>query len=129
PMLLVDEIVEEVAGQSISCRRTFRAEEFFFQGHFPDRPIVPGVIQCECCLQAGAVLLAGNGEMKNRLPVATRIDGVKFKRMIEPGETADIAVELKEQVSNAFYLTGKLSVGGKLATRLDFTVTLSSLEG
>ena len=72
-MLLVDEIVSE-SESTIVCQKTFHAEEFFFQGHFPGTPIVPGVIQCECCLQAGAVLLSKpNGEANSAaLPVATR---------------------------------------------------------
>ena len=149
-MLLVDEIVDESSRQdppSIVCRKTFHADEFFFDGHFPDAPIVPGVIQCECCLQAGAVLLArpkddavGSDEPKvgessegesvdektvaPMTPVATRIDGVKFKRMIRPGDVAEIAVELKDHVSTAYYLTGKVTVNGKLSARLDFTVTM-----
>ncbi|TWT49665.1 3-hydroxyacyl-[acyl-carrier-protein] dehydratase FabZ [Rubripirellula amarantea] len=128
-MLLVDEIVSET-DSSIVCRKSFSADEFFFHGHFPDSPIVPGVIQCECCLQAGAVLLskASESASSTALPVATRMDSVKFKKMVRPGDTAEIEVTLNEQVSNAYYLTGKLKVAGKLAARLDFTVTMSEPE-
>ncbi len=126
-MLLLDEIVSENA-TSIVCRKTFRADEFFFEGHFPDSPIVPGVIQCECCLQAGAVLLAGRGGdfAADAVPVATRMDGVKFKRMIRPGDTVQVEATLNEQLSNAFYMTGKLTIDGKLATRLEFCCSMSS---
>src|SRR6056297_962784 len=127
PMLLLDEIVAQ-SDETIVCRKTFQPDEFFFQGHFPDAPIVPGVIQCECCLQAGAVLLAGRpgASEPGMVPVATRMDAVKFKRMIRPGDTVAIEATLKDQVSNAFYLTGKLTLGGKLATRLDFCCSLAS---
>ena len=131
PMLLVDEITEETEN-TIVCKKTFQKDEFFFQGHFPDSPIVPGVIQCECCLQSGALLLAGlsssNGPSSGSdgaLPVATRMDGVKFKRMVRPGDEVEIHVTLNEQVSNASYLTGKIKLAGKLAMRLDFSVTMS----
>lgn len=125
-MLLVDEIVSETES-SIVCRKTFHADEFFFQGHFPDSPIVPGVIQCECCLQAGAVLLAAKASSQDDIvPVATRMDAVKFKKMIRPGDTVEIEATLNEQVSSAYYMTGKLTVGGKLATRLDFCCSLAS---
>lgn len=125
-MLLVDEIVSETES-SIVCRKTFHADEFFFQGHFPDSPIVPGVIQCECCLQAGAVLLAAKASASDDfVPVATRMDAVKFKKMIRPGDTVEIEATLNEQVSSAYYMTGKLSIGGKLATRLDFCCSLAS---
>lgn len=126
-MLLVDEIVSETES-SIICRKTFRADEFFFQGHFPESPIVPGVIQCECCLQAGEALLAAKASATdgNVVPVATRMDAVKFKKMIRPGDTVEIEATLNEQVSNAYYMTGKLTVGGKLATRLDFCCSMAS---
>lgn len=125
PMLLVDEIVSR-DDSSIVCRKTFHDTDFFVQGHFPGTPIVPGVIQCECCLQAGAVLLSqlakGNSDA---VPVATRMDNVKFKRMIRPGDTVDIHVTLNEQVSNAFFLTGKMLLAGKVAARLDFACSLT----
>lgn len=130
PMLLVDEIIEETE-TTIVCRKAFAEDEFFFQGHFPDSPIVPGVIQCECCLQSGALLLAGlsesgsTSEESGALPVATRMDSVKFKRMIRPGDEIEMHVTLNEQVSNASYLTGKVLLAGKLAMRLDFSVTMS----
>jgi 3-hydroxyacyl-[acyl-carrier-protein] dehydratase len=128
PMLLVDEITHRGEG-SITCKKTFRSDEFFFQGHFPDSPIVPGVIQCECCLQAGALLLGGLADMTDgALPVATRMDGVKFKKMVHPGDTVEIQVTLNEQVSNAYYMTGKMTLDGKLTARLDFTCSLVTPE-
>ncbi len=127
-MLLLDEIVERDES-SIVCKKTFSDQEFFVQGHFPDQPIVPGVIQCECCLQAGAVLLerfmSGSPDL---LPVATRLDAVKFKRIVRPGDTIEIKVTLNEQVSNAYFLTGKVMLDGKLATRLDFACSVTPIS-
>lgn len=124
PMLLLDEICEET-GDRLVCRKTFSATDFFVQGHFPGQPIVPGVIQCECCLQAGAVLLGRRAQLSSGIPVATRIDNVKFKRMVQPGETVEVTVELQEQLSNAYFFTGRVTVAGKLACRLDFAVALA----
>ena len=124
PMRLVDAIIEQ-DDSSIVCSKTFQSDEYFVQGHFPDRPIVPGVIQCECCLQAGAVLLFDLLEKKGDfVPVATRMDGVKFKRMVRPGDTVEIRVQLNDRVSDAFYMTGKLFVDGKIACRLDFACSV-----
>ncbi len=127
-MRLLDEIVSR-GDDSIVCKKTFAADEYFVQGHFPGQPIVPGVIQCECCLQAGAVLL--NERMRDggdTLPVATRMDNVKFKRLVRPGDTVEIQVTLNDQVSNAYFMTGKVLLAGKLAARLDFACSATQVS-
>lgn len=128
-MRLLDEIVSQDES-TIVCRKTFHDDDFFVQGHFPEYPLVPGVIQCECCLQAGAILLAGQtpGD-PDVVPVATRMDSVKFKRMVRPGDTVEVHVTLKERVSNAFYLTGKMLLDGKLTARLDFACSVTNPRG
>ncbi|QDV63892.1 3-hydroxyacyl-ACP dehydratase FabZ family protein [Crateriforma conspicua] len=126
PMRLVDEIVSE-DDKRIVCRKTFRDDESFVQGHFPGYPLVPGVIQCECCLQAGAILLQKfTPEGDDVIPVATRMDNVKFKNMVRPGDTVQIEVTLKEQLSNAFFLTGKMTIDGKTTARLDFACSVTT---
>jgi 3-hydroxyacyl-[acyl-carrier-protein] dehydratase len=124
PMLLVDEITER-AENRIVCRKTFRAREFFFQGHYPEHPIVPGVILCEAAMQSGAILLAQFIEDNQGVPVATRLNEVKFKRMVHPGETIDMEVTLNERLANAFYLTAKVTCQKKLAVRFDFACTVA----
>lgn len=127
PMLLVDEIVAQ-SSEQIHCRKTFRADEFFLQGHFPGFALVPGVILCECALQSGAILLAGKLADAEAVPVATRLDGVKFKQMVRPGDTVDIQVILTEVVSSAFFMTGKVTCNGKLAVRLEFACTVAKAQ-
>ena len=124
PMLLVDEIVERGENR-ILCRKTFRADEFFFQGHYPGRPIVPGVILCECAMQAGAILLSQFLAEAKGVPVATRLSDVKFKQMIVPGDTVELEVALNERLSGAFFLTAKVTSAGKLAVRFDFACTMA----
>ncbi len=127
PMLLVDEVVE-CNDDRIICQKTFREDEFFFQGHYPGYPLVPGVILCECAMQAGGVLLASRlGDQAEGAPVATRMDQVRFKRMVRPGETVEIEVKLREQVSQAFYLDARVRCGGKIAARLEFACTLAAI--
>jgi 3-hydroxyacyl-[acyl-carrier-protein] dehydratase len=127
PMLLVDEVLEQT-DTTIHCVKTFDADEFFLQGHFPDFPLVPGVILCECCLQSGAILLAHVTPNQGVVPVATRIDGAKFKRMVRPGEKIDIHVVLKEVLSSAYFMTGKVTIEGQLAARLDFACSVAKPE-
>jgi 3-hydroxyacyl-[acyl-carrier-protein] dehydratase len=124
PMLLIDEIVEQTADQ-IHCRKSFSGDEFFLQGHFPGFPLVPGVILCECALQAGAILLSSKTPQSGVVPVATRLDGVKFKQMVRPGDTIDIQVTLNEIVSTAYFMTGKIMIDKKIVARLDFACSVA----
>jgi 3-hydroxyacyl-[acyl-carrier-protein] dehydratase len=129
PMRLLDSVVE-LTESTIHARKTFSQDDFFVQGHFPDYPLVPGVIQCECCLQAGAILLREHtpavGEF---VPVATRMDSVKFKNMVRPGDTVDIHVTLNERLANAFFLSGKMLLNGKTTTRLEFACSITNPRG
>ena len=126
PMLLVDEIIQREDNR-IVCRKTFRQEEFFFQGHYPDYPIVPGVILCEAAMQAGAILLSEHMQEGEGVPVATRLNDVKFKKMVRPGDTIQMDVTLQERLANAFFLRAKVSCDGKLAVRFDFACTAAEV--
>ncbi|MEM7455953.1 MAG: 3-hydroxyacyl-ACP dehydratase FabZ [Planctomycetota bacterium] len=124
PMLLVDEIVSR-EDDAIVCRKTFREDEFFFQGHYPENPLVPGVILCECAAQTGAILLSSKVDASEGVPVLTRMNDVKFKKMVHPGDTIEIHAKLDDVVSSAWYLTAQVKVGGKLSARLSLTCTLA----
>lgn len=121
PMLLLDEIVER-AENRIVCAKTFRADEFFFQGHYPDYPLVPGVILVEAAMQAGAVLVSSI-PLDGGVPVATRVNDVKFKKMIRPGDTVKLEVTLNERLSDAFFMSAKVACEGKTAATFNFAVT------
>lgn len=124
PMLLLDEIVSQ-AENKIVCRKTFQAGEFFFQGHYPDFPLVPGVILCEAAMQAGAVLLSEVAKASQGVPVAGRLKDVKFKKMIRPGDTVELEATLNERVGDAFFLSGRVMHQEKPACTLNFVVTLA----
>lgn len=127
PMLLLDEIVEQTEDR-IVCRKKFAADEHFLQGHYPGNPIVPGIVLCECAMQSGAVLLSTKADAADgEVPVATRMNDVKFKRIVRPSDTVEIEVTLNEQLASAFFLTGKVTVDGKLAARLDFACALAAV--
>ncbi len=124
PMLLVDEIVEQEKDR-IVCRKTFREDEFFFQGHYPSQPITPGVILCEAGMQAGAIMLSSHIEGGDGVPVATRLNDVRFKKMIAPGDTIEMEVHLVERLADAFFMKAKVTSGGKVAVRFEFACTLA----
>jgi 3-hydroxyacyl-[acyl-carrier-protein] dehydratase len=128
PFLLIDAIVEQQEDR-IVCRKTFTGDEFWYRGHYPEHPITPGVLLCEAAMQAGAVLLSKCMDGKpGMIPVATRANNVQFKRMVLPGETILLEVELVERVATAFFLKARGTVDGKVAIRLEFACTLTEGE-
>jgi len=127
PMLLVDEVVEQTDNRII-CRKTFRDDEYFFQGHYPDYPLVPGVILCEATMQAGAILLSKQAAGSDGVPVATRLNDVKFKKMIRPGDTIEMNVTLNERLAETYFMTGKVTCQGKVAVRFDFACTMATMQ-
>lgn len=125
PMLLVDEVLQRTES-SILTRKTFRDDEYFVQGHYPGNPIVPGIILCEVGMQSGAIFLsqlAGDG-----VPVATRMNDVRFRQIVRPGDTVEAHVELVEQLSNAFFMKAKLTRGSKPVMRFEFACAATAAE-
>lgn len=127
PMLLIEEIISQKE-EKIVCRADFHGDEFFFQGHYPDFPLVPGVILCEAAMQTGAVLLSKFVTEAGGVPVATRMGEVKFKRMVRPGESVLIEVKLNERLANAFFMSARVTCEGKLAASLEFACSLSEVK-
>ena len=87
PFLLVDEIIER-SRRRIVGSKTFTGQEWFFAGHYPGKPVVPGVLLCEAAMQCGAILICPlvKGERAGaRVPVVTRMNDVRFKRIVRPG--------------------------------------------
>ncbi len=94
PFLLVDKIVEFEEGKCAVGIKNVTMNEPFFQGHFPSRPIMPGVLICEALAQVGAVVILAAPENKGKLAVFTGINNFKFKHQVVPGETLRLEVEL-----------------------------------
>jgi 3-hydroxyacyl-[acyl-carrier-protein] dehydratase len=128
PFLLIDEIVEE-SENHIVCRKTFTGSEFWYPGHYPNFPLTPGVILCECAMQAGAVLLARIvADNPDSLPVVSRINKVKFKAMVRPGDTVTLDVTLTNKMAGAFFMSAKVLKDSKLAVTFDFACKLAPKE-
>jgi 3-hydroxyacyl-[acyl-carrier-protein] dehydratase len=126
PFLLIDEIVEQT-DRSIVCSKTFSGNDWFFAGHYPDYPLVPGVLLCEAAMQAGAAMLSKISDgVTDKMPVVTRMNEVRFKRTVRPGETIEIEVSLREKLADAFFFDAKVTCGGKLAVRFDFACMLAA---
>lgn len=124
PFLWVDEVVERTE-QSIHARKFLDPKLDVFAGHYPDFPVLPGVLQCEAAFQAGALLIAGLTPGGDLLPVVTRLNNVKFRRMVRPGETLDIHAELIERLSAAYFVKARTAVDGETSCSLEFACTLT----
>jgi 3-hydroxyacyl-[acyl-carrier-protein] dehydratase len=94
PFLLLDEVVELEPGVRCHARLTLRGDEFWFAGHFPGNPIMPGVLVVEALAQAGVVTALAQEEAKGKLVLFAGIDKVRFKRVVRPGDTLDLRVEV-----------------------------------
>ena len=122
PFLFVDEIVE-VSDDRITTTWTVDPESDFFKGHYPGEPVMPGVLICECCFQAGALLIAhciGGLDPVKGIPVLTRIQDARFKQIVRPGQTLNIEVTIDDELDGAYYMTGRATVGGRPAVRVTF---------
>jgi 3-hydroxyacyl-[acyl-carrier-protein] dehydratase len=130
PFLLVDEVLERTESRIVGVK-TFTGDEWFFAGHYPDYPLVPGVLLCEAAMQCGAVLVSRlvlGESMRAKVPVVTRMNDVRFKRMVRPGDKIVMEIELTERLTDAFFLKAKVTVDGKVAARFEYACTAAQRE-
>lgn len=126
PFLFVDEMIDREEKRIITQYQV-TGEESFFQGHFPGNPIMPGVILQEAAFQSGALLMSFISEEEKReegLGVVSRVGDVKFKNFVRPGDLLEMEITLDESLNNAFYMSGKTRVKGKVVMAIKFTGTL-----
>src|SRR5204863_6849498 len=93
PFLLVDEILELEPGKRVVGRREIRADDWWFPGHFPERPVMPGVLTIEAVAQAGAVAVLADEANRGKIPFFAGIDDCRFKRVVEPGDVLTLECE------------------------------------
>lgn len=123
PFLWLDEVTE-ISETRIVARKFIDPGLDVFRGHYPDFPVLPGVLQCEAIFQAGAVLISRLIEQQSgTVPVVSRLQNAQFRKMVRPGDTLTLEVELTERLANAYYLKGKASVSGQTTARLEFACT------
>jgi 3-hydroxyacyl-[acyl-carrier-protein] dehydratase len=124
PFLLVDRVTEHVQGKHIYGYKNVSINEPFFQGHFPEKPIMPGVLLVEALAQLGCILVAHLPEGKNKLVLFAGIDGVRFRRPVVPGDKLELYAELlklKGPIGKAY---GKATVNGELAVDGDILFSM-----
>jgi 3-hydroxyacyl-[acyl-carrier-protein] dehydratase len=127
PMLLVDRVEELIPDQSIRAIKAVTINENIFNGHFPGRPIMPGVLIVEALAQAAGILaveslgLAGSG----KLVYFMAIEGAKFRAPVEPGCLLTLDVEFVQKRSSVCKFAGRASVDGKLAAEASFTAMIA----
>jgi 3-hydroxyacyl-[acyl-carrier-protein] dehydratase len=122
PFLLVDEIVELEPGVRVVGRRTIRADDWWFAGHFPERPVMPGVLTIEAIAQAGAVAVLAAEANRGKIPFFAGIDDCRFKRIVEPGDVLTLECEFTRVRGPIAKGEGRASVDGELAAQATLTV-------
>lgn len=122
PMLLLDE-VENKDGNAVG-RYTVRGDEFFLKGHFPNNPIVPGVILCEILAQSACVLMQ-DAMGEGKLPVYTGLNNVKFRSPVRPGDTVETRCHIKRAKHPFYFAEGTVTVGGRLCASAEFSFAIT----
>ena len=124
PMLLIDEAVKNEDGTA-TAQYTVRGDEYFLQGHFPNNPIVPGVIQCEMMAQSACMLFADELSKEDALAVYTGIDKVRFRHMVTPGDTVRIDVKPLRSCPPLYVVHAELRIGDVLCTSGDLSFAIT----
>lgn len=141
PFLFVDEIVAH-EGETLVARRTWRAEEDFYKGHYPGAPITPGVLLSEAVFQTGACLMAklmtpstsseqaGETGQGGGVPLLSKVSDIRFRLPVYPGDTVTIEVKRKETVGDFHFLIGVMkNPEGKKVMNVEFAVAWKKPEG
>jgi 3-hydroxyacyl-[acyl-carrier-protein] dehydratase len=123
PFLLVDRISEIQGNEKIVGFKNVSFNENFFQGHFPNHPVMPGVLVCEAMAQLAAILVhsARGGMEANKVFVLTGLDKVKFKRTVEPGDQLRMEVSLIKRRGDFWKMQGVAMVDGKIAAQAEIS--------
>lgn len=119
PFLLVDEVLEMEAGKSITAVKYVREDEYYFQGHFPERKVMPGVLEVEALAQAGAIAVLSLPENKGKLAFFGSIKEAKFKHQVVSGDTLTLKVHFEKLRSRAGTGKAEAYVGDKLACKCE----------
>ena len=124
PFLMIDEVESFEPGEYAVCYKNVNEAEYYFQGHFPGNPVMPGVLITESLAQAGAVAILSKEENKNKNALFAGIDKMKFKRMVKPGDRVKLEVNIIKQKGPIGVGEAKASVDGELVAKGELTFAL-----
>jgi 3-hydroxyacyl-[acyl-carrier-protein] dehydratase/UDP-3-O-[3-hydroxymyristoyl] N-acetylglucosamine deacetylase/3-hydroxyacyl-[acyl-carrier-protein] dehydratase len=129
PFLLIDRVIDFAPEKSIVALKNVTCNEQFFQGHFPDWKIMPGVLIIEAIAQAGAVLLLNSiPDPDRKFILLSKLDKAKFKRMVIPGDQIRIEVQWIRHKGRIFRMKGKALVDGEIAAEGEIFATVLDIE-
>jgi 3-hydroxyacyl-[acyl-carrier-protein] dehydratase len=129
PFLLVDEITELRPGHGASGFWRLTGEEWFFPGHFPGRPTLPGVLMIESLAQVGAAAVLADPRYEGKLPLFGGVERARFRRQVVPGDRLDLQLEVTQLSARAGKGTGRASVEGKLACEAQLLFVIVDSQG
>jgi 3-hydroxyacyl-[acyl-carrier-protein] dehydratase len=115
PFLFVDAITELTPGISASAIWKLTGNEAFFEGHFPGRPTLPGVLMCEAIAQTGALAIVSDPKFAGKLPLFGGLDGARFRRQVVPGDTLELSATIGRMSARAGKGAGVALVNGEIA--------------
>jgi 3-hydroxyacyl-[acyl-carrier-protein] dehydratase len=128
PFLFIEDILD-LTETSVLAKSVVRGDDPHFAGHYPGMPIMPGVLLCETVLQAGAYFIARKLDIDvnqaRGVPVVARMNNVKFKRTVKPGDVLEVYAELERSMMDAHFMKGSIRRDGKVVMSLDFAVMLA----
>ena len=131
PFLMVDRVLEVDPGRSLKAIKNVTSNEPFFDGHFPYRPVFPGVLMLESIAQASAILVSliiDARATKKNIYLFAGVDKARFKSPAEPGDRLDITVELNAQRKNMWRCSGEIYVGDRIICSSDVLFTHRPIE-
>ena len=122
-MLLLDDIAES-GGEAVG-HYTVRGDEFFLRGHFPQNPVVPGVILCEILAQSACVLMRDAMD-EGKIPMYTGLDKVRFRSPVRPGDTVETRCRIRRAKPPFYFASGEVTVDGRLCVTAEFSFAVTA---
>lgn len=128
PFLFVDKVEIQEEGKKGIGYKNVTMNEYYFQGHFPEKPVMPGVIIIETMAQVGAVILLSKEEFKGRIPYFAGINKFRFKKVVKPGDTLRMEVEITKLRGTVGIGEGKAYVGDEVAAEGEFMFAIETVS-